>query len=311
MFTVVEHQQRRVVAEPLCDRVRRRLVTLQLHTQQRRHLDRHVAGLGEWCELDPPHSVGEPIHLFGSHLQGEARLAGTTGAGDRDHPLGRDQSRKSGQLVDPADEGREANRKVVRGGVQRAQRRELTGQLRMGQLVHALGTSEVLEPVLAQVLQGDLVAELVEGQVARRRRHQHLTPERQAAKPCSTDDGHSDVVRLVTQPGLAGVDRHPHGDRGGRRPGFALQRTLGVERRAQGVGRPAERGNDAVALALLLRANAPVSRDREVEDLVVTGHRDRHLVGRELPLLGRSLDVGEEERDGPGRQAHRSPQAHR
>jgi hypothetical protein len=53
---------------------------------------------------------------------------------------------------------------------------------------------------------------------------------------------------------------------------------------------------------LLLRANAPVSRDREVEDLVVTGHRDRHLVeARAAAWVDPSMSVRRNE-DGPGRQ---------
>ena len=311
MFAVVEHQQRRLVAEALCDRVRRRLVTLQLHTQQRRHLDRHVAGVGEWCELDPPHSVGESIHLFGSRLQGEAGLAGTAGSGDRHHPLRGEQVRDGGQLVDATDEGREANRKVVRGRIERPQRCEVAEQLRMHQLVDALRASEVLQAVVAEIPQRDLIAELVERQIPRRRRHQDLAATGQAAQSRRANDGHPDVVRFVAQPGLTGVDRHPHGDRGGCRPGLALQGSLRIQRPTQGVGGSTECGDDAVAFALLLRANPTVCRDRRVEDLVVTGHGRSHRIGRELPFLRRALDVGEEERDRPGRKAHRSSQTHR
>ena len=88
---------------------------------------------------------------------------------------------------------------------------------------------------------------------------------------------------LVAQLRLAGVHRHPHPQLGARRPRLGCERSLGVERRGDGVGGPAERADDAVTLALLDRTHPAVRDDRLVEQLVVRGDGDRHRLRRRLP----------------------------
>ena len=82
----------------------------------------------------------------------------------------------------------------------------------------------------------------------------------------------------------------------------AGQGPLQLERAGQSVGRPAERGHEAVALALLDRAHAAVAADAVGDQLVIGRHRDRHGLGLVLPAPGRALDVGQQQGDGADRQ---------
>ena len=85
------------------------------------------------------------------------------------------------------------------------------------------------------------------------------------------------------------------------RPGLGHERPLGIDRRGHGIGRASERGDHAVALALLDRPHATVAGDDLVQDLVVPGNRQRHRCRRVFPALRRPLDVGQQEADRPGR----------
>lgn len=87
----------------------------------------------------------------------------------------------------------------------------------------------------------------------------------------AADDGWSEVVALVAQRCLAGVQGHADADWVLRWPRFLSERALDIEGRGERVGSLGEHGNHAVALALLDRTMAAVQRDRRVEKFVVPG----------------------------------------
>ncbi len=69
------------------------------------------------------------------------------------------------------------------------------------------------------------------------------------------------------------------------RPALGHERPLGIDCRGDGVGRAGERGDDAVALALLDWPHAAVVGDDLVEDLVVPGDRDGHRLPACAPTV--------------------------
>ena len=116
------------------------------------------------------------------------------------------------------------------------------------------------------------------------------------------DDRRTEVVPGIAQANLAGVERHPHAHFPTRGPRLLRERALHVERRGHRVRRPREGADHTVAFTLFDRAHAAVQRDGRFEQLVVTGDRDRRLVGTRLPELRRALDVGEQEGHRAGRE---------
>ena len=69
------------------------------------------------------------------------------------------------------------------------------------------------------------------------------------------------------------------------------------------VRRPGKHGHDRVAFALFHGSNAVVGRDRLVQEGVVADDPLPHGIGSDFPLPGRTLNVGEQEGNGPNRQS--------
>src|SRR5207253_2616530 len=83
----------------------------------------------------------------------------------------------------------------------------------------------------------------------------------------------------------------------GRRPSLGTQRATERRRGAETVRGPLEDAEPTVALAAWPDDASAMSDDRFLDELVVTRHRARHLVGRDVPQPGRADDVGEQECD--------------
>ena len=166
-----------------------------------------------------------------------------------------------GDVLVSADERRELDREVVRVRVERAQLRMRGGQVRVDDLPHALRPAEVLQAVHPEVGQARLLRQAVDDEPRGRVRHEDLVAVADRAQPRASDHGLTEVVALVAQLGLAGVDRHAHVEVGALRPVLAEEPSLGVDRGGDGVGRACERGDDAVAFSLLDRPNAAMVGD--------------------------------------------------
>jgi hypothetical protein len=152
------------------------------------------------------------------------------------------------------------------------------------ELEDPLRAGEVLEPVLPEIAQA-----VRGGQGRRRRRHEDLAAVARRGNPCRAVDVAADVAlgRQVRRPG---VDAHPHADGTGREGLLALPR--GVDR---ALGRPE---GDKERIALVVDLDAAVARAGVAQDPPVL--REGISVRRRTQLVeepGRSLDVGEQERD--------------
>ena len=263
---------------------------------------RDQCGVREADEVDPPDAVGVTLGDLGRDLLREACLARAARSGERDQAIVVEESDDGDDVVEASDERRQRHRQVVRHRVERPQRRELGGEVGMGELPDVLGTGEVLQAMHPEIDERHVVAEVVDHQVACRRRDHHLAAVRDRAQPCGANHRLTRVVAVVAETRFAGVHRHAHPQWTRGRPGFLEEGTLRIERGEHRVGRPREGGHHAVALALLEWPHAVVRGDRRIEEVVVAcdgvGHRRR----LQLPHLRRALDVGQEEGDRPRRQ---------
>ena len=258
-------------------------------------------------QLNEPHAARERGHQLGAHRQSQASLANTSRPGQRHHPLVTEHVHQLSDLHSPADQRRQLQRQVLPERVQRHQRRKPHLQIRVRQLPHPLRAPEILQPVTSEIDQVGASRQIVDHQRSRHVRQQHLPAVTARPQPGTADDRQPEIVALVTQLRLTGVQRHPDRQPTTVRPWLRAQRTLGCQRRCDGVGRPAERGDDTVALALLHRADPAMGGDRLVEQLVVARHRDCNRPRLPLPGASRALDVSHQERHRPCWQHETSP----
>ena len=126
--------------------------------------------------------------------------------------------------------------------------RQVGAQARALEPEQALGIFDVLQAVLAGVLQREAV-EVAADERPRRLRDEHLPAAGQRADPRSADDVEAEIA-LVAERRLAGVDAHPHEHLGIVRP--VVRRELALNRRRGGerVPRPREDGEEGVTLAV-------------------------------------------------------------
>src|SRR6478609_7610618 len=106
-------------------------------------------------------------------------------------------------------------------------------------------------------------------QVGGRLRHQCLATVAEVSDPGGTVDRRADVVALVSELDLAGVDPDPQAN-GGK------VNQLQVEGTGDSVRRPAERHHEAVAFALLDGTNPAVASDDLPRHIVQAGDRRGH-----------------------------------
>jgi hypothetical protein len=164
---------------------------------------KHQSRVTQGRERHPKDTVRVAPRGFGGHLQPEARLACAAGARQREQPdfvLGQ-QLEHLRQLVLPADERSGSDRQV--GPIEAFQWRELV----VAELIDPFRRRQVLQPVVAQVLQSNGAH-----QTCRGFRHQHLTAvsgRRNARRPMHIQ---SDIP-LPTQQRRPGVDTHANPDR--------------------------------------------------------------------------------------------------
>ena len=101
-------------------------------------------------------------------------------------------------------------------------------------------------------------------------------------------------VALFRDKGLAGVQPHPH-------PDWAVSKRIagcrGSRERVGGL-----RKGDEESVTLSVHLDTAVPRKRVTQGAPVLGQRTRILITELLQQPSRALDIGEEERDGAGRQ---------
>jgi hypothetical protein len=165
----------------------------------------------------------------------------------------------------------------------------------MNQLVDVLWPVQVTHAVRAEIKQGRPVLEAVHDQIVRRLRQQRLAAMSEIAQPRTPVDGRPDVVALVTQLHVAGVQRDPQADR--REIG-----RLHVQRAPHRVCGAGEGDHEAVALALLDRTRAMMPVHHLVQQRIEARHRVRHRRRVRLPQPRRTLHIRQQQRHGAGRQ---------
>ena len=214
--------------------------------------------------------------------------------------------RSTRELGFAPDEARELHRQNVREVVDRSQRREGVAELGVHELVDVFGPAEVLQPVHAEVAQRPAFGQPVTNELARRLRQHDLAAVPGIAQAGGAVQCGSDVVALVSELDLAGVDAHAQPKR--------VRARAVVGSRARRRPRPTharERGDEAVTLALLDRTHALVPTECGVDHLAERFQRAGHLLGALLPAASGALDVGQEQRDRATGQDELAPIVHR
>ena len=244
----------------------------------------HEFGIAKGGQRHPP----DTVHVFVDHrtrcVCGQARLTRSARPGQRKQSdvLAREQAEHLLQLVLSAQERRRGDGQIRL--VQALQWREIG----ITQLEDALGRREVLQPVVAQVAES-----LVSNQAGRRRRNEHLAAVADCGNPCRPMDVCPDVA-LAGDEWRSRVDAHAHPDWPGGQRGQRSGRRLERARRRR------ERDEEGVPLRVHL--DAAVGAECLSKEAAMLCQR---LGVRLLPKLmqepRRTLDVGEEKRDGAGR----------
>src|SRR4030095_4402066 len=109
----------------------------------------------------------------------------------------------------------------------------------------------------------------------------------------------STFIVAVTHLDCARVKRHAHAELRPFGPRFAMQRPLRLERRGKRIGRRVERRAEGVATRL--EDVTVVIGDAVAQQRIVARERGAHRLGVRFPEPRAALDVGEEQRDGAGR----------
>ncbi len=163
----------------------------------------HDRWVAQRRQRDPPDPVGEGVGRETGSLQGEPGLARPAGPGHCQQAAVRtaQQCADLGELGRSAEERRGRHRQVR--PVERRERRELA----VAKLVDPLGCREVLEPVLAEVVQPGTAEEGGRGG-----RHEDLPAVACRGDPRALVHVVSDIALRAEQRG-AGVDADPHPDR--------------------------------------------------------------------------------------------------
>ncbi len=264
---------------------------------------RERVGVAREGQLAQPNAVNELGHDLGCDLQGEAGLADSADTGERDEPRHRELLGDRGQFLVAADERAELHREVARVGVEGTERGKVHGQAGRDELIHALGTREVTQAVFAEVDQLAVRRHGVAQQLLGRQRDEYL-----AAVGCAHETRRlvhrGAVVVALTRLSGSRVNPDAYSQTADVAPVLccdgALCRDCGE---CSGFG-SSEGAVDAVAGHL--HDVSVVGGDCVTQDPVVACQHVFHRLGVLLPEAGRALEVGEQERDRPGRQvSHR------
>ena len=228
-------------------------------------------------------------------LHRQPRLARAARACQRDEPVVGERLTDAIHFRLAPNETRQLRRKTLGGnGIGSAQRREVVVQIWVTELHHPFGAGQIAQRMGAQVGERDVWRELVDDKRFRRAGQHGLTAVGQVAQPGGAVDRRADVVGLVAQLYVAGVDADAQLDRCQRCP-------LQVQRTGHRVGGARERDHEAVALALFHGSHALVGGDRVRQCLVEARDSGLHRLGLGLPQPGRTLDVGQQQRHGSRR----------
>ena len=170
------------------------------------------------------------------------------------------------------------------------------------EIVEPQRVGEVLETVKPQIAQDHPIGQGLFDETGGRRRDDHLAAmahRGDAGRPIDVDP----EVVVTPERALAGVHADPDADLRSVGPGMRRESLLGLRRREHRAGRRAEDGEERVALGTDLDP-APLVDRLAHDHAVLVLQPPVGFVTERLQQPGRALDIGEEERHGPGRQVH-------
>ena len=252
-----------------------------------------ASGLAQRRKRHEEDATREGVGELGRGLERQPRLAGAAwpGEGDQPRPV-RDQLAQRRELVVASQQRPRGDRQVA--AMQRLQRRELAREAVDDQLVQLDRLEHVLEPVRTEVDELDAVE-----QRPRRPGDKDLPAMPGGHDPRRAMDVHADVVRRDGER-LAGVDPDPDPDLDAGRPARPRERQLSVGRRGDRVLRSGECHEQGVALLVHRIAGVSLECPKQQPPMELQ-HAGVGVRTKPLQELRRALDVGEQERDGPGR----------
>ena len=240
MLGVVEHDQGALPPETLRQRLDQRGLRLLRDLQGERDPEQHEITVGERRERHPRDAVREGVCRLGGTLEREARLprATGTGQGEEGDVIAAEQRGDLFHLLIPADErrGRDGQVRSIEG----PDRREVS----LAKLVHALGSLQVLEAMIAQIDQREPVCVDL---LHRVQRHEDLSPAPGGRDPGGSVDIGAHVPLRGSERG-AGVDPDPDPD------GPRLQGDGSVSGPFERAARRREREEEGIALRVDLHA---------------------------------------------------------
>lgn len=170
-----------------------------------------------------------------------------------------------------------------------SQGREFVVQIRMAQLQHAFRARQVAQLIGPQLRQPRAGGQVVDDHRLSRTRQHSLTPVCQVPQPAGAVDGRSDIARLATvriaQLDIAGVQTDAQ-------PDWREVGTLQGECTGHRIAGPVESDDEAVAFALVDRADSVMRADKITQGAVQPRDGGRGLLGPGLPKPGGAFDVG-------------------
>ena len=238
-------------------------------------------------------------------MQREARLPGAARPGEREKPCLLEELGDPPHVVVATDERGTLEREVRRARFVGADRREIARESLDDDVVQVLRVVDVLQQVGAEVAELHAVRKRALHEGTCRVGDEDLAAVSQRGDPGGAMDVDADVV-VTTQPALPGMESHPHADRRFLRPPFGCKAALRVHGGVDRSRRGRECREEGVAFGPHDGSVSVV--DRAAEDLVVTVQQAAEPLGSErLNETRGALDVGEQERDRPGRECLHRP----
>ena len=272
MLAIVEHQQRRLAVEARSEALLERLPGLLAHSERLRHGARHLPRIRQRSQIGEPHAAGGLLEQAGHEPEGQARLAVSARAGQRQEPGLAEQAIAFLELLLAAHEARYLARQVVERAGSRHQLGSDPGDLLLQQRAQAAPHFvHRREPAIRVLLE----AALDQVPVAR-----------------------SDFLRQLAPLGLAVQDLGPQERQllriEGLRSGQALEQDAAhrehvgasVLRQRQHLlgAHVAGRAHDDAGLTVAVIVGAGALGEAEVEDLHATAGRDHDVARLEIAM---------------------------
>ena len=301
LLVVVQHQQHVPVAEVI-DRCVERVPVARDSNPERVDDDRrHEPGILDRRQRYEVHAVAKVLHHVGGQLQAEPGLAYAAGPGQGEQPRPAKQPLRLRDVGLATDEARELRGEVVRRRVQSAQSGKAIRCAIDDELVQALGSGEVFQAMGAQVAQREADRQVLVDEGACGLGHDDLAAVRRARDTGGVVDVQADVL-LSYERSFTRVQPHANTKGDAFRPLVLREVPLRVCRRLASIDGAFEDAEERISLGAQLSPSLALKR--RSQDRVVVGLRLYVALAYFLHEAGRSLDVGEQERDGAGRKRH-------